>query len=148
MSAPGTGCFPIHDVLTPTKAPREFSRLLMKQPTMTEKSYLQPQEVSFRNKFLFFSLLRYDSTKGMECLEEVWVSQANARQRRGRAGRVTSGVCFHMFTNHRSEHKMAGHQVPGMCWSLKGKVSVTSSLELSNKKHPLDEEPQNSTRFY
>ncbi|XP_068681408.1 putative ATP-dependent RNA helicase DHX57 isoform X2 [Montipora foliosa] len=55
---------------------------------------------------------RYDSTKGMECLDEVWVSQANARQRRGRAGRVTSGVCFHLFTSYRFEHKMAGHQVP------------------------------------
>ncbi|XP_068731445.1 putative ATP-dependent RNA helicase DHX57 [Montipora capricornis] len=55
---------------------------------------------------------RYDSTKRMECLDEVWVSQANARQRRGRAGRVTSGVCFHLFTSYRFEHKMAGHQVP------------------------------------
>ena len=60
------------------------------------------------------NLLRYDSTKGMESLEEVWESQANARQRRGRAGRVTSGVCFHLFTSYRFGHKMAGHQIPGM----------------------------------
>ncbi|XP_031550267.1 putative ATP-dependent RNA helicase DHX57 isoform X2 [Actinia tenebrosa] len=55
---------------------------------------------------------RYDSSKGMESLEETWVSRANARQRRGRAGRVTSGVCFHLFTSHRYEHVMAEHQIP------------------------------------
>ena len=56
---------------------------------------------------------RYDSSKGMESLEETWVSRANARQRRGRAGRVTSGVCFHLFTRNRFEYHMSEHQLPG-----------------------------------
>ncbi|XP_071961739.1 putative ATP-dependent RNA helicase DHX57 [Antedon mediterranea] len=43
---------------------------------------------------------RYDSSKSMESLETTWVSQANALQRKGRAGRVMSGVAFHMFTSH------------------------------------------------
>ncbi|KAK3704919.1 hypothetical protein QZH41_016746 [Actinostola sp. cb2023] len=55
---------------------------------------------------------RYDSSKGMESLEETWVSRANARQRRGRAGRVTSGVCFHMFTSRRYGYVMQEHQIP------------------------------------
>lgn len=46
----------------------------------------------------FFS---FDSNKNMESLETVWVSKANAMQRKGRAGRVMAGVCLHLFTHHQ-----------------------------------------------
>ncbi|KAG5870780.1 hypothetical protein JTB14_035030 [Gonioctena quinquepunctata] len=36
-----------------------------------------------------------------ETLDLRWVSVANADQRRGRAGRVKPGVCFHMYTRKR-----------------------------------------------
>ncbi|KAK3093635.1 hypothetical protein FSP39_018307, partial [Pinctada imbricata] len=55
---------------------------------------------------------RYDSTKGMESLDTVWVSQANALQRRGRAGRVTSGICFHLFTSHRYNYRLQEQPIP------------------------------------
>ncbi|XP_053396236.1 putative ATP-dependent RNA helicase DHX57 [Mercenaria mercenaria] len=55
---------------------------------------------------------RYDSTKGMESLDTVWVSRANALQRKGRAGRVRSGICFHLFTSHRFEHHLQEQPVP------------------------------------
>ncbi|KAM9317170.1 putative ATP-dependent RNA helicase DHX57 [Gastrophryne carolinensis] len=55
---------------------------------------------------------RYDSAKSMESLEETWVSRANAMQRKGRAGRVASGVCFHMFTSHHYEHQLLDQQPP------------------------------------
>ena len=42
----------------------------------------------------------------------VWTSRANSLQRKGRAGRVTSGVAFHMFTHHRFEHIMRPQPVP------------------------------------
>ncbi|XP_059516026.1 putative ATP-dependent RNA helicase DHX57 [Myotis daubentonii] len=55
---------------------------------------------------------RYDASKGMESLEDTFVSQANALQRKGRAGRVASGVCFHLFTSHHFSHQLLKQQLP------------------------------------
>lgn len=44
----------------------------------------------------------FDTNKNMESLEVVWESKANAEQRKGRAGRVMPGVCFHLFSRQRS----------------------------------------------
>lgn len=57
-------------------------------------------------------MFRYDASRSMESLEDVWVSRANALQRRGRAGRVASGVCFHLFTSHRFTHHLSQQQLP------------------------------------
>ncbi|KAJ3186080.1 ATPdependent RNA helicase [Gaertneriomyces sp. JEL0708] len=57
---------------------------------------------------------RYDPRKGMQSLEEVWVSRANALQRRGRAGRVQTGTCIHLFTSHQYEHGLSAQQLPEM----------------------------------
>uniref|UniRef100_A0A8C2SXM1 Putative ATP-dependent RNA helicase DHX57 n=1 Tax=Coturnix japonica TaxID=93934 RepID=A0A8C2SXM1_COTJA len=55
---------------------------------------------------------RYDPSKGMESLEDTFVSRANALQRKGRAGRVASGVCFHLFTSHHYNHQLIKQQLP------------------------------------
>ncbi|KAG8123113.1 hypothetical protein E2320_018549 [Naja naja] len=55
---------------------------------------------------------RYDPSKGMESLEDSYVSKANALQRKGRAGRVASGVCFHLFSSHHYNHHLLKHQLP------------------------------------
>jgi ATP-dependent RNA helicase DHX57 len=57
---------------------------------------------------------RYDPARRMESLEDVPVSRANARQRRGRAGRVMSGVAFHLVTRHTFERRLEAAQAPEM----------------------------------
>lgn len=41
----------------------------------------------------------YDALNNTPCLLPSWISQASARQRRGRAGRVLPGECFHLYPN-------------------------------------------------
>ncbi|KAM8809718.1 putative ATP-dependent RNA helicase DHX57 isoform 1-T1 [Eudromia elegans] len=55
---------------------------------------------------------RYDPSKGMESLEDTFVSRANALQRKGRAGRVASGVCFHLFSSHHFNYQLIKEQLP------------------------------------
>ncbi|GBN95129.1 Putative ATP-dependent RNA helicase DHX30 [Araneus ventricosus] len=39
----------------------------------------------------------FDGEQGIVSLGTQWITQANVRQRRGRAGRVQHGVCYHLF---------------------------------------------------
>ena len=48
----------------------------------------------------------------MESLDLVWESRANAKQRKGRAGRVMPGVCIHLFTSHRYSYHLSEQPVP------------------------------------
>lgn len=55
---------------------------------------------------------RYDSAAKMSALVEIWISRANKRQRRGRAGRVKPGHSFHLFTRWREQSKLRDFPVP------------------------------------
>ncbi|KAL3693342.1 hypothetical protein R1sor_006993 [Riccia sorocarpa] len=39
----------------------------------------------------------YDALNKLACLLPSWISKASAHQRRGRAGRVRAGVCYHLY---------------------------------------------------
>ncbi|KAL2644845.1 hypothetical protein R1flu_012432 [Riccia fluitans] len=55
---------------------------------------------------------RFDPRRGMSSMVEAWISQANAKQRRGRAGRVKAGHCYCLFTRNRFEKLMRPYQLP------------------------------------
>ena len=58
--------------------------------------------------------MRFDEKKQMSRLIDTFISRANAKQRRGRAGRVQEGLCYHMFTKHRHDKMLSDHQTPEM----------------------------------
>ena len=57
--------------------------------------------------------MTYDSSKGMSALTRSRCARSNAKQRAGRAGRVRSGICFHLFMRKEWD-SMRESQLPEM----------------------------------
>ena len=47
--------------------------------------------------------IRYDEKRQISRLVETYIARSNAKQRRGRAGRVQEGLAFHLFTKARHD---------------------------------------------
>jgi ATP-dependent RNA helicase DHX29 len=58
--------------------------------------------------------MRYDEKRQISRLVETYIARSNAKQRRGRAGRVQEGLAFHLFTKARHDTQLAEHPVPEM----------------------------------
>eukprot|EP00930_Biecheleria_cincta_P016865 TRINITY_DN13576_c1_g1_i1.p1 TRINITY_DN13576_c1_g1~~TRINITY_DN13576_c1_g1_i1.p1 ORF type:complete len:1124 (+),score=184.16 TRINITY_DN13576_c1_g1_i1:264-3635(+) len=99
----------------------EQSRVFMKPPagvckviiaTNVAETSLTIDDVGFVIDTTRMKENRFDNVKMMSCLEDVVISRANARQRRGRAGRVGPGICVHLVTKYRHDMLLHDHQLP------------------------------------
>ena len=55
----------------------------------------------------------YDAYSAVSTLQAAWISQASAKQRRGRAGRVRPGECYRVYSTSRY-NSFAEYQLPEM----------------------------------
>ncbi|RIA92801.1 P-loop containing nucleoside triphosphate hydrolase protein [Glomus cerebriforme] len=56
--------------------------------------------------------IRYNEKKKITNLQEMFISKANVKQRKGRAGRVREGICFHLFTRWKYDNEMHEYELP------------------------------------
>lgn len=110
---------PLHANLSPDEQRRVFSkpkeglRKVIVSTNVAETS-ITIDDISYVVDLGLVKETRYDSSSGLTRLVLCHCSQANARQRRGRAGRVRKGECFKLYTRHTEQHRMQPQQIPEM----------------------------------
>ena len=112
----GTRVFPLHGNLSPEaqdqailpSAPGERKVVLA---TSIAETSLTIEGVRVVVDSGLTRVPRFSPRTGMTRLETIRVSRASADQRRGRAGRLASGVCYRLWPEHEQHHLLA-HSTP------------------------------------
>ncbi|XP_069778183.1 ATP-dependent RNA helicase DHX30 isoform X2 [Narcine bancroftii] len=72
---------------------------------------------------------RYDLRTKVSCLNTVWISKSNVKQRCGRAGRCQPGNAYHLFSKERLE-KMDDFQIPEILRTPLENIVVQSKVHI------------------
>jgi len=77
--------------------------------------------------------IRYDVKADTTRLVEGWSSRAEISQRRGRAGRLREGLCYHLYTKETIEERMLPQPIPEIKRTPLGSVClVVKAMGISN----------------
>ena len=62
---------------------------------------------------------------GMDALQVCPISQANADQRKGRAGRTGPGICFRLYSDSNYRQDMLENNIPEVIPGAKGRIRIS-----------------------
>jgi ATP-dependent RNA helicase DHX36 len=82
-------------------APRRGSRKIVLATNVAEAAVTIPDVVYVINSGQVKEKSHNEAT-GVSALNGQWISRASERQRRGRAGRLRPGICYHMYSRAQS----------------------------------------------
>ncbi|KAJ7352991.1 hypothetical protein OS493_032930 [Desmophyllum pertusum] len=110
---------PLHSQITTQEQadvfqkPRDNYRKVILSTNIAESSITVP-DIKYVIDFCLEKCLICDPETNFQSLRLQWLSKANATQRKGRAGRVSSGTCFRMVTKEFYESCLPGFGIPEM----------------------------------
>ncbi|XP_063701150.1 ATP-dependent DNA/RNA helicase DHX36-like [Culicoides brevitarsis] len=98
--------FPLHSLLTGADQKKVFERCEQGVRKIIVATNIAETSVTIDDVVYVINagkrkLTNYDAETNVQVLEEMWVSKANSKQRKGRAGRCQPGICYHLYTRAR-----------------------------------------------
>ncbi len=112
---------PLHSSLNEDEQDRAFKNISKMEgrrkviiATNIAESSITIPDVKYVIDFMLTKELHYDPTSRSESLQLTWCSKANAKQRAGRAGRVSDGFVFRMVSKTFYTHSMPEFPMPEM----------------------------------
>lgn len=115
--AQGLWPLPLHSLLSPEEQSKVFAkppeglRKIICATNIAETS-ITVEDVTVVIDTLRAKEMRYDALNKSSVLEECFISQAAAKQRAGRAGRVSRGTCYRLVRKSTFENRIAPQQTP------------------------------------
>lgn len=108
---------PLHSLLSPGDQSKVFSRPPNGKRKVICSTNIAETSITVEDVTVVIDTLRakemsYDALNRSSVLAECFISRAAAKQRAGRAGRVSKGTCYRLVRKHTFENRLAAQQTP------------------------------------
>lgn len=108
---------PLHSLLSPDEQKKVFNRAPPQKRKVICATNIAETSITVEDVTVVIDSLRvkemsYDSLNECSVLEEKFISKAASKQRAGRAGRVSKGICYRLVREHTFDHRLRAQQKP------------------------------------